>query len=71
MEQKATEAKFNNVLQDGLDFHKEKLTIMLKPGHYDIVYTKKYITEHWIIMEYDKEWENLFNERKSWRIYIM
>lgn len=38
-----------------MNLHKDKLSVLLKPGHYDIIYSKAYLEENPIIEIYDSD----------------
>eukprot|EP00829_Urostomides_striatus_P009317 TRINITY_DN2043_c0_g1_i1.p1 TRINITY_DN2043_c0_g1~~TRINITY_DN2043_c0_g1_i1.p1 ORF type:complete len:184 (+),score=22.29 TRINITY_DN2043_c0_g1_i1:237-788(+) len=44
----------DNKQDDSLNFHKEKITVLYKPGHYDILYRERDIREYPLLSQYDK-----------------
>eukprot|EP00830_Metopus_es_P005767 TRINITY_DN1551_c0_g2_i1.p1 TRINITY_DN1551_c0_g2~~TRINITY_DN1551_c0_g2_i1.p1 ORF type:complete len:422 (-),score=80.28 TRINITY_DN1551_c0_g2_i1:60-1325(-) len=47
--------EFDYTLKDGLDWHKKSITVLLKPGHYDLLYTHKDLEEFPAFGKYDRD----------------
>jgi hypothetical protein len=45
--------KFNYFLKDSLNLHHEQLSILLKPGHYDALYSTDFIKQNPLLLQKD------------------
>ena len=49
------------MLPDQLNFQREKVTLLFKPGHYDILYPREYLNVSPQIATYDREFISIFD----------
>ncbi len=56
----------NHILGDGLDWHKERITLLFNPGHYDLLYTELYVGEFGrLLLEYDRIFPVLISDSEN------
>jgi len=53
------------IIKDSLNLQAQTITLLFKPGHYDILYSKDYLKKYKELSYYDTEFQSIFNIKSA------